>query len=820
MNEFIIILGITTIFLTFLSYFFVVFLKDKFSFKKSLNMVFLEVKIPKAESREEREIETEQYEKRDFKDMSCSIMSEFLTSLHSTLSDDWHRFLTGQDPISFEYAIIDGQLHFYIVCLSDISTIIEKQISAYFPGAVIDQIEDYNIFNTSNEVVAGSLVLSKDFHYPLKTFNSFSADPINTIISSLSKISSNDGVAIQILIRPVADSWQKEGRKIAEEMYSNKKKSKKKWYNPLNFFSVLFYVLIKGEVSGDSPETPNTDRNTPHAEDEIKEIDDKNSKVGFDTQIRIVCSSTTKREAFINLSAIKAAFSQYSTLNGNSLKGSKERSSKILKKYILRTFKSTFFNKYQILSVDEISSIFHLPSTRFNKSTIISWQNYKLAPAPANIPQEGLLLGYNIYRGEKRKICMKRSDRFRHFYVIGQTGTGKSSQFELMLRQDLKNGEGLCVVDPHGSLIENVLPYIPRERADDVIYFNPADIERPMGLNLLEAKNPDEAEMVALDAMNIMIKLFDEEIFGPRIQDYFRNGCLTLMADPEGGCLTDIVRLFTDDAFGKEKRKHVTNPIVASFWDNQMAKTGEREKAEMIPYFAAKFGQFITNGMIRNIIGQTKSAFDFLDVMQNKKILLMNLSKGSVGEINSNLLGLITIQKIQMAAFKRGLMKEDERVDFFLYIDEFQNYVTDSIESILSEARKYRLSLNIAHQYLAQIDSSGKKSGVNLKDAVFGNVGTIMAYKIGAQDAEFLAKEMAPVFSDFDLVNMDKYKAVMKLSVDTQPSRPFSVNYLPNPKAELGDDAAANAFIQLSRLKYGRERDFVEREILRRIGIF
>jgi len=315
-----------------------------------------------------------------------------------------------------------------------------------------------------------------------------------------------------------------------------------------------------------------------------------------------------------------------------------------------------------------------------------------------------------------------------------------------------------------------------------------------------------------------MIKLFDEEVFGPRIQDYFRNGCLTLMSDPNGGSLTDIVRLFTDDDFARIKRQHITNPVVASFWDDQMAKTGAREKQEMIPYFAAKFGQFVTNTMMRNIIGQTKSAFDFAKVMDEGKILLMNLSKGSVGEINSKLLGLIIVQKIQMAALKRQNQKKEDRRDFFLYIDEFQNYVTESIEVILSEARKYRLGLSIAHQYLAQIDDKGgKKGAVNLKDAVFGNVGSMMCYKIGAQDSEQMAKEMAPVFSDQDLVNIDKYKAVMKLSIDTQPSRPFSIIPV-NPYQEEGDKEAAEAYKQLSRLKYGRDREFVEREILRRIG--
>ncbi|OGJ63912.1 hypothetical protein A3C37_00425 [Candidatus Peribacteria bacterium RIFCSPHIGHO2_02_FULL_53_20] len=428
----------------------------------------------------------------------------------------------------------------------------------------------------------------------------------------------------------------------------------------------------------------------------------------------------------------------------------------------------------------------------------------------------------NVYRGEKRRITMNNEDRFRHFYIIGQTGTGKSSILQLMARQDFHSGKGLCIVDPHGSLIEDLMPYIPRERANDVIYFNPSDMERPMGLNLLEGKSPEERDLIALDAMNMMVKMFGEEIFGPRIQDYFRNGCLTLMEDEEeGGAITDLVKLFTDDEWQKYKVSKVKNPIVRSFWEKQMANTGQREKQEMIPYFAAKFGQFYTNTLIRNIVGQTKSAFDIADCMNTGKILLMNLSKGLIGDINSQLLGLIVVNKIQVAAMRRQRMDTKERRDFFLYIDEFQNFVTPSIESILSEARKYRLGLILAHQYLDQLEKDSKLSGnVSLKGAIFGNIGTMMFYKIGPQDAEVCAKEMAPVFSEQDLVNMDAFKGAMKLSIDGQPSRPFSID-VPRPWTDTTypkDPQAAEAFKQLSRLTYGRQRDFVSREILRRIG--
>ncbi len=340
------------------------------------------------------------------------------------------------------------------------------------------------------------------------------------------------------------------------------------------------------------------------------------------------------------------------------------------------------------------------------------------------IATEGLLLGTNTYQGVTKSIYLKNEDRFRHFYVVGQTGTGKSSILQVMARQDIRQGRGIAVIDPHGDLANDLLPFVPKSRSEEVIYFDPADMARPLGINILEAQSDDEKQTVAQDALNIMIKLFGSEIFGPRIQDYFRNGALTLMDYPGGCALTDILRLFTDDEFQKERRRTIKDPVVRGWWDHTFSKMGEREKGEMIPFFAAKFGGFITNKLMRNIIGQTKSSFDIYDCMQAQKILFVNLSKGVLGDFNSNLLGLVLVSKIQMAAMRRQSIPKEQRSDFFLYIDEFQNYITESIESILSEARKYRLGLVVAHQYLGQLQKSDAltKSNVNLKDAIFGNV--------------------------------------------------------------------------------------------------
>ena len=803
------------------------FVRYRNNLERSFDMVFLNVRVPKKESKEDREVEGEQYSnQKDFKEICGGVMTQFFESLHSTYTREWYKIFTAQDFISFEYAVLDTQVHFYIVCPRSLLSIIEKQLTAFFPEAYVEQSEDYNIFQPNGQVVSTYIVTTNEFWQPIKTYQRMNADPINGIINSLSKIGNDEGAAVQIMIRPKKDGWQKAGRKHASDIFQNKKGAGFAWFNPLTWFIALFELLTQGEKMAENMGDVNsgTTRTTPITDEEVKSIEEKNAKIGFETVIRLVSSAQSKREAMTNLISMRGAFNQYNTSNNNSLDYTRWHTNRgLVTNFIFRNFRRGFNQWFRlhrmIMSAEELASLFHVPNIRFNKYPSIAWQNYKIAPPPANIPTDGILLGHNVFRGEKKEIRLKNEDRFRHFYVIGQTGTGKSSILQVMIRQDLKNGNGICVVDPHGSLVEDILPFVPRERADDVIYFDPADMERPLGLNLLEGDTWEEKELVALDAMNIMIKLFDEEVFGPRIQDYFRNGVLTLMSDPAGAALTDIVRLFTDDDFAKVKRQHVTNPVVASFWDHQMAKTGAREKQEMIPYFAAKFGQFVTNTMMRNIIGQTKSAFDFAKAMQEKKIILMNLSKGTVGEINSRLMGLIIVQKIQMAALKREKVPKDQRQDFFLYIDEFQNYVTESIESILSEARKYRLGLNIAHQYLGQLggQDSGKKKGADLKDAVFGNVGSMMCYKIGAQDAEHMAKEMAPVFSDQDLINIDKFKAVMKLSIDSQPSRPFSITPV-NPYLEEGDKEAAEAYKQLSRLKFGRDRDFVEREILRRIG--
>lgn len=438
---------------------------------------------------------------------------------------------------------------------------------------------------------------------------------------------------------------------------------------------------------------------------------------------------------------------------------------------------------------------------------------------------DAVLMGWNEYRNNKQPIYFNRKDRGRHHYIIGKSGGGKSVFISYLARQDLWAGDGLCVIDPHGDLVEDVIAFTPKERAKDVIIFDPGDWERPMGLNMLEIISKDpalaaiEKDRAALDATSIFIKIFNEEIFGPRIQHYFRNGCLTLMDDEdEGGTLIDVPRLFVDEAFMKYKTSKIKNPVVKQFWDAEYASTGDREKQEMIPYFSAKFGPFITNTTIRNIIGQPKSAFNLRKVMDEQKVLMVNLSKGKIGDLNAQLLGLIFVSKINMAAMSRADTPEENRKDFFLYVDEFQNFATDTFGEILSEARKYHLALIMAHQFIAQIGGNKSKDGKpSIKDAVFGNAGTIMSFKVGAEDAEYLEKEYAPSLSQQDIISIANFTTYCKLNIDNATTRPFDLK-------TIWDNTYKNAEVskvikEYSRRMYGRDKKYVDLEITARLGM-
>ena len=795
----------------FFSFILLKIIRLKEDFKRAKNLIFLKITLPKKESDLDEKKETT----KDFKEM-IGLMEQFFASLKSIHSTKILRRILWQDIISFEYVAHKWEIYFYVVIPKKYKYLMEKQINGFYVDAVIEEVEEIDIFSWKKFFEWTYINTKKKFLYPIKTYQKLESDPINNITGALSKLEEDESAVIQVLLKPIDDDWQHYSAKESSKIMSGKKS--KFTLNPFKLLVMFFGALIS---SNDEKNPSEKDNNTSAlSQERAKTVDEKWDKTGFETIIRVVVSGNDETMVETEIKNIKSAFVQFNYPDFNGLKWTINHINKLLIYfYKKRLFYKPFWLKKMILNTEELASLFHFPHIKYNKVPEIKWQNFKIVKAPTNLPKEGILLGHNIYRWIKKEVRLKLEDRFRHFYVIGQTGTWKSSIFQSMIRQDFKNWEWVIVIDPHGDLARDVMPFIPRERADDVIYFDPSDLERPMWLNMLEAHTDDEKELVAMDALNIMIKLFGNEIFGPRIQDYFRNAVLTLMDYPSGWAITDVVRLFTDQDFQKDHVRHVKNPIVKNWWEKTYASMWAKEKAEIIPYFAAKFGQFITNKMMRNIIGQTKSSFDVMDIMQNKKILLVNLSKWRLWDLNSKLLWMILVSKIQMSAMRRDKIPKEERKECYLYIDEFQNYVTDSIESILSEARKYRLSLNIAHQYLGQLESSDAltKSSLDLKKAIFGNVGSVMSYKIWPEDWEFMSKYFAPTFSEQDLVNMDKYKWVIKISIDNQPTIPFS--FIPlNPYLEKWDTNLSKAFVELSRLKYGRDREFVSKEIEYRIG--
>jgi hypothetical protein len=526
--------------------------------------------------------------------------------------------------------------------------------------------------------------------------------------------------------------------------------------------------------------------------------------------VRILSVSDDEEMARLHLDELVSSFGQYNLYRyGNSFAANVPRKqSRLIRNFIYRSFDE---KRSLLLTTEEMASLWHLP-LHSTEAPNIKWLSGRKAPPPADIPKEGLHLGYVDYRGIRTEVHMKEADRRRHLYIIGKSGSGKSVLISNLAIQDIRNGHGVGIVDPHGDLIETILEHIPKERADDVVIFDPSDLDRPIGLNMLEARSEDQKDFAVQEMISIFYKLFPPEMIGPMFEHNMRNVMLTLMADlNDPGTIIDIPRMFTDDEYVKQYLVKLKDPVVRSFWEKEMAKTSDFHKSEMLGYLISKVGRFVENEMMRNIMGQQKSGFNFRDMMDNKKILLVNLAKGKTGEVNAKLLGLITVAKLQMAAMGRADTPEEQRHDFFLYIDEFQNFITDSISTILSEARKYRLDLTIAHQYMGQlVDDKGR---ADIRDAVLGNVGTLCVGRIGPDDAELLAKEFAPTFGSYDLLNPPPFSYYTKLLIDGKASKPFNMGSYPPVE---GNKQLAEAIKQLSRLKYGRDRSIVEMEILDR----
>jgi hypothetical protein len=538
----------------------------------------------------------------------------------------------------------------------------------------------------------------------------------------------------------------------------------------------------------------------------VQNIEEKMKSTIMATNIRIITSAENKPRSNQILSDIESSFNQFTEADRNGFNFIHPEGvelSKLIHDFSYRMFSQEYSMP---LNLKELSTIFHFPYDVVSPQ--LKQAKSGIAPAPIEISDEGVVIGVNRYHGKDTSINLSREDRFRHMYVIGQTGTGKTNLLLNMITQDIKNGDGVCYIDPHGTDIQTILSRIPKERVDDVIYFDPAYTDRPMGLNMLEydPKYPEQKTFVVNELMSIFNKLFDMKTAGgPMFEQYFKNAAFLVMEHPESGAtLLEIGRVMSDKAFRDMKLSHCKNPIISQFWNNAEETTGEQSMANFVPYITSKFDNFISNDIMRPVVLQEKSVFNFREIMDNKKILLVNLSKGRLGEINANLIGLLIVGKIQMAALSRVDMYGKEMSDFYLYIDEFQNVTTDSIASILSEARKYRLSLNIAHQYISQLEEG-------IRNAVFGNVGSMAVFRVSSEDAELLESRFKPIFTASDIIKLDNYSAYVSMLINGQPTKPFNIETI---KPTEGNLEIVDKIKQLSYLTYGRPRAEVEEEIM------
>ncbi|MFZ3031441.1 MAG: DUF87 domain-containing protein [Candidatus Moraniibacteriota bacterium] len=790
------------------------FLRFRYQVNQSINMDLEVIKVMR-----KKEGEGQQQNAEGWKD-EIHAMEQLLSSL-STLKPGGGFFkkLFFEAPnIVFEIANPSSseEIFFYISIPKRYRESAEKQIHSFFPHAVVEKVSDYTIFSPGSFTAVALLELKESHALPLRTYRNLDVDPLNEISNSLSKLATEaEGAAIQVLLSPSGGTWRSEGRKIAQQMQEGKRlkdaRSQSFTKDMGKHLGQGVAAMIPGTNTKKLPgaEEKKTVALTPEEQELVKSIDGKASKGAFRVNIRLLASAATQERAEEILAHLENAFGQFENPEVNSFRIKKRVKGKnAVYDYIFRNVDD---ESSMILNVEELASIFHFPIST-TETPKIKWLKAGAAPPPVNIPTEGILLGYNEYRGAKAEIRITDNDRRRHMYVIGQTGVGKSNYLQEMAKKDARAGKGFCFIDPHGDAIEDILTAIPKERAEDVIIFDPSDVERPIGINMLEydPAHPEQKTFVINEMIGIFDQLYDMKATGgPMFEQYIRNAMLLIMEHPESGStLMEIPKVLADEEFRRYKLSHCTNPIVRDFWLKEAEKAGgEASLANMVPYITSKLTTFISNDMMRPIIAQQKSTLDFREIMDSGKIVLINLSKGKIGEINAKLLGMVIVGKILMAALSRVDIPEAERRDFYLYLDEFQNVTTTSIAQILSEARKYKLVLILAHQFIAQLKEEISK-------AVFGNVGSLTVFRVGPEDAEFLEKQFAPVFTANDIVNVDNYQCFARLLMNNELTKPFNMKTYPPTH---GDQEIANALKELSRLRYGRDATIVNREIMSRM---
>jgi hypothetical protein len=784
--------------------------REQKNYERGLKIVPLFIHLPPPSD----DTDTGNRDRRDVNDETISKAQVIYNIISSTLQKGFKNKFYGQRHFAFEIIGSQGFVYFYAAVPIALVEVVKQAIISAYPTSRIEESSEHNIFSQVGKLtgtLGGELILKKSYAYPIATYQDLKRDTMQALLSAMAGLGKEDGAAIQFLIRPADEKW----RKVATSYSSSKRKGKesKKGVEAIGWWirSIAIALLKPPEQNKDgSSKPPKELSNMEQAT--LDAIDDKTRHPGFEVVIRVVVSSNVSQRAQGILSQIVASFALFDLPGKNGFKyiPAKDIDS-LVTSYIMRFFPQQ--NSNTILNSVELATLFHFPDQSNIPTSQLAKQASKQVDGPRNVPDEGLLLGYNIFRGAKKPIRLSVSDRQRHIYAVGQTGTGKSTFLENLALQDMLSGNGFAFVDPHGDTVENLLAMVPKERTEDLIYFSPGDMEYPMGLNLFEFHSPEQKDFLIQEALNMLYKLYDPQhqgIMGPRYEHLFRMAALTIMADPEGGTFVDIPKLFRDPKYVDQKLKYVTDQNVIEFWKKEMPQSQRsNDFGEVVSWFVSKFGAFLSNEMMRNIIGQTKSAFDLRDIMDKKKILLVNLSKGGTGEMNSKLLGMIFVMKFQAAAMSRVNLPEAERSDFSLYVDEFQNFSTDSLATIMSEARKFHLNLIVANQFTTQLSQE-------IRDAVFGNIGTIVSFRIGQNDVETVGKYFQPIFEAEDLLRVPNYNAIVRTLIGGVPTSPFTMASLP----QLGtpNKRLATALKQLSAAKYGRPKAVVEKEIFERMA--
>lgn len=781
---------------------------------RALHMTLYEVSISEQDT--DTDLSKQQQYHKDLSKLLSSMEQFYLGMLAMSSGSKSAK----KNVFSVEMAVEQGSesVVFYVSVPRDKKDLFEKHIVSIFANAKIEEKRgDYNVFTYGGSHVGAYGEFVRHPVYPLKLYEEFTHDPMNVILSAFSKLDKhNEGAAIQFVIGNDGTQYNDQYKKIIDKLRKGDKVKKAIWRGSSSWNNALgdFADALKSALFNTKKE-----ENRP-ADQLVMDVTTKkiSSRI-VPVNLRIVASAKEEHRANEILENLASTFNQLEDAQGNAIKFVKQSGRKwtrFLKNFIFRQLDRPLV---QLFSIKELTTIYHLTATAISASRELKKSRAKGKAAPIEVSEanetgsegapEGVILGKNVFGGRETPVLFKAEDRLRHFYEIGQTGTGKTYLMENMIIQDMQNGDGCCYIDPHGDVMDSILANVPKDRWDDVIYFDPAYVPRPMGLNMYEydPNAPEQKSFVVDEMLSIFEKLFGDipESMGPMFQQYFRNASLLLVDDPHNpGTLADVPRVMADKKFRDELLGKATNPLVKQFWKSAEATSGEQSLENFVPYITSKTDIFLANEFMRPIVAQQKSAFDFNDVMNNKKILLVNLSKGKLGELNSNLLGLVIVGKFLQAAFARVNLPENERPPFYLYIDEFQNFTTPSISTILSEARKYKLSLNIAHQFIAQLDEK-------IRDSVFGNVGTKCIFRVGSEDGEFLEKALQPDVNALDVTTLENRNAYLSLLVDGTPMRPFNIETIARENEPNFDQV--EQLKQMSYEKYGRAREEVEQEI-------